>query len=256
MGTRILTQLLMPPASLLGLVLLGLLLRRLGRRRLAAGCFVVSVLALWALSTPRIADALVAGLERTYLPARPADLPQADAIVLLGGALGAPLPPRLAPDLSEGADRVLHAARLFRAGRAPLLVASGGNPPHLGAEAPEGADMADLLVEWGVPREAIVTEGASLDTHENAVETARLLETRGARRILLVTSALHMPRAAAAFRQTGLEVVPAPTDYQAVDAREATLLDWLPDADALERSRNALKEHLGRLWYRLRGWGD
>jgi uncharacterized SAM-binding protein YcdF (DUF218 family) len=150
---------------------------------------------------------------------------------------------------------VLHAARLYRAGKAPLVVASGGNPPHLGAEASESEDMADLLVEWGVPREAIVTEGASLDTRENAVGTARLLTARGLRRILLVTSALHMTRAAAAFRAAGLEVLPAPTDYQAVDAREVTWLDWLPDAGALARSSRALHEHLGRVWYRLRGWG-
>jgi DUF218 domain len=63
----------------------------------------------------------------------------------------------------------------------------GERPPRLSAE----------LVEWGVPRTAILVDARSRTTRENAVETERILTARGARSLLLVTSALHMSRAVA-----------------------------------------------------------
>jgi uncharacterized SAM-binding protein YcdF (DUF218 family) len=247
------SQALMPLDFALGAVVVGLLLRRLGWRRTGNAALVLAVAVLWLASTPVVADALVARLERSHAYVAPEDAPSADAIVVLGGALGPARPPRGTPDLGDGADRVLHAARLHRAGKAPLVVAAGGSAPGQSTRA-EGDDIADLLVEWGVPRESILVEGGSLDTYGNATEAKRLLDERGVRRVLLVTSALHMPRALAAFRRAGLEAVPAPTDFLAIDGASSSVLDWLPNAEALVRTTVVVHEALGRIWYRLRGW--
>jgi uncharacterized SAM-binding protein YcdF (DUF218 family) len=252
--TRLVAALVLPPAGPLLLLAVALLLRWAGRRRLALGLASVSVLALLLLSTPLVADLLARGLEREVPPVAVGDLPEAEAIVVLGGGIAPALWPRAAPELSGAADRVLHAARLWRAGKAPLVVASGGTPEATGAPVPEAEAMKALLVEWGVAEDRVVVEAGSLDTRQNAVLTAALLRERGATRVLLVTSALHMPRALAAFRATGLAVTPAPTDYLVVEGRGASLSDVLPSADALMLSSRALHERLGRLWYRLRGW--
>lgn len=94
-------------------------------------------------------------------------------------------------------------------------------------------------------------EDASLDTAANARESARLLGADGLSRVLLVTHAAHMPRAAAVFRAAGLRVTPMPTAFLAgpVDDWRA----WLPSPSAMDRSWLALHEIVGLRWYRLRG---
>ena len=89
-----------------------------------------------------------------------------------------------------------------------------------------------------------------------------ILARRGIERVLLVTSALHIPRALGAFRQQGIEAVPAPTDFLATPAERralnrsvaASVLALIPDAERLKTSTQALKEYLGLAVYWLRGW--
>ena len=114
--------------------------------------------------------------------------------------------------------------------------------------------MLEFLTDLGVPKDRIVVEGQSRNTYENAREASELLAERGIERVILVTSALHMPRALATFRATQLDVVPAPTDFEVTTVGERTLLDLLPDAEALQGSSRALKEYLGLWVYRKRGW--
>jgi uncharacterized SAM-binding protein YcdF (DUF218 family) len=164
------------------------------------------------------------------------------------------------PEYSQGmysdlgaADRVWHTARIYHAGRAPRVVASGGNQPWLGGVCSEASAMRDFLVDLGVPAEAVWLEERSRNTRENAVHTAKILEAQGIGPMPLVTSALHMPRALATFRAAGINAIPAPTDFE-VEVRPRVFLDWLPDAEALAASTRALKEYPGLWVYRYRGW--
>ncbi len=106
--------------------------------------------------------------------------------------------------------------------------------------------MAELLQELGVPAAAILQESNSRTTRENRDESLPILQAHGIRRILLVTSALHMLRALALFRATDLEVIPAPTDFETRFPSNAHPLRWLPDAQALADGSRAFKEYLGR----------
>jgi len=148
---------------------------------------------------------------------------------------------------------VLYAARLYRAGKAPLILASGGKLPWLQGGG-EAIIIKDLLVEWGVPTKAVLTETSSRTTRENALYIRELLERHGFQRILLVTSAMHMPRAMATFSNLDIAVIPATTDITVVDKLNGNILDWLPTAGALQLSSMAIKEYLGIWVYRLRGW--
>ena len=230
-----------------GLVLaaLGLVLLGLSRARRSGALLVLAGVAwLWAWSTPVASEALQARLESRY-PAQPAEaLPRADAIVVLGGAMAPPSPGQPYPDLGLAADPVWHAARVFRAGKASLVLASGGSDPEV-TQVPEAEAMAGLLRELGVPASAILQERASRNTRENADLSAAVLLPRHARDILLVTSALHMARAKAEFERAGFHVVPAATDH--AQAKWGGLQRWLPDTGALDASARALKEMVGRL---------
>ena len=218
------------------------------------GLLVFQVLLLWLSSMPVLSGALVARWERQYLPVAVQEAPIADAIVVLGGAVEGALPPRLEEDLGDGADRVLHAVRLFKAGKADTIIACGGNLPWLGDQVAEASVIQSLLVEWGVPAGDILAAGSSRNTHENALEIRNLMRAREMHSALLVTSALHMPRALAVFRAAGIEVTPAPTDYVIVDRDSRSMLDFLPDAEALALTTALAREWLGMAYYRLRGW--
>lgn len=223
------------------------------QRAAVLGMLAFSFGLLWTASMPLVADYCLASLEWRYLPVPITDMPPAEAIVVLGGAVAGPKPPRLEVELSDAADRVLYAARLYRAGKAPVVIASGGTLPWASVPA-EAPFIVTLLKEWGVPKEAVLLEAASPNTRDNALNSKRLADERGIRTVLLVTSAAHMPRAAATFETVGLRVIPAPTDYHVAYRDELNVFDLLPSADALAATTVSLKEYLGWLYYRWRGW--
>jgi uncharacterized SAM-binding protein YcdF (DUF218 family) len=211
-----------------------------GRSRRAPG--MLGALAfgwLWLWSTPIASDALRDTLERESGPRLVEQVPAGDVIVVLGGSVHGPKPERRPyPDLVDASDRLWHAARLYRAGKAPRVLVSGGS--GLAGVPPEAPVMRDVLVSLGVPREAILLESASTNTAQNAAYSRAVLGS-GQHRVVLVTSALHMKRARRALERNGLQVLPAPTDFEVVP-RRVELLRLLPAADALAGSARAFKE--------------
>lgn len=252
--TKILSQIAYPLlASLLLSIGAGLFLWR-GRRRMGAWLLTMAITWLWIWSTPVFGDWLRATLEQRYPAVTLEALPNADAIVLLGGAVQPAAPPeRPYPDLGAAADRVWHAARLYHAGKAPLILVSGGKLPWSGGDRPEAEAIADLLRQLGVPDTALLLETHSRTTQENRDYSLPILRAQHAHRVLLVTSALHMPRALALFRNSELELIPASTDFEITHPINTHVLRWLPDAQALADSTRALKEYLGQLIVRLSG---
>jgi uncharacterized SAM-binding protein YcdF (DUF218 family) len=114
--------------------------------------------------------------------------------------------------------------------------------------------MCQLLEEWGVPVAAVEVENGSINTRENAVQSYRLLAPRGVTSIILVTSALHMPRAVAAFRKAGFAVTAAPADFHTGWGNPILFERWLPSANNIGQCEKALHEWLGLWVYRWRGW--
>lgn len=231
-----------PLGTALLLTLLGMLLARYGRPRAAWFSVVLGFawLALWSL--PPASNWLVSQVEQEF-PFQPlSGLPSAPAMVVLGGGIHPSRSAVTPPNLESSADRVWYAAQLYHAGKAPLMVLSGGSDPitSVGTEADA---MRELLLDLGVPDSALLLEGKSRTTRENAIYSAELLRSRGIRRVLLVTSALHMHRAKKLFEQQGIEVDPAPTDHEARPLSSWQLV--LPDAGALEGSGHAIKELVG-----------
>jgi uncharacterized SAM-binding protein YcdF (DUF218 family) len=253
--TKILTQLAYPLCIALGLLAIALVLLARRRVRGARRLLVAALLLLAVPSLPAFGFHLLHSLEGRYPPVAPEAAPNAGAIVLLGGAISPPHPPLYWADLNGAADRILHAARLWRAGKAPIVVSSGGGGPYIGGPQTPSEAMADILVELGVSRDAIVLEKQSRNTYENALYSKRLLDERGIRDVLVVTSAAHMLRALAVFRSLGLNAVPAATDFEsggAIDYEYPAV--WIPDAGALVGTGAAMKEYLGIAVYTLRGW--
>lgn len=228
-------------------------------RRAALSLFLAFAI-LVAASNGWVANALVKSLEWQHLPPDP--MPTAQAIVVLGGGMRPQVPPRPWVEVAEGGDRVLYGAKLFREGKAPLLIFSGGRIDWKGGGPPESEAMATLAQALGVPETAILQDRTSLNTYENAVNVKEILQARNLQRVLLVTSAMHMPRSLAIFQKQGIDAIPAPTDFLVTEldlqepnsSTQARMLNAIPNAERLQQTTRALKEYIGLMVYRLRGW--
>lgn len=238
-----------PLSQSLLLCLLALLAMLFQRIRTAFWTLLLGLCWLYLCSTAVVADYLMGALEDAYPPKALSVVAEADAIVLLGGAIRGDVHLGTLGDLNQQADRLVHAVALFKAGKAPRLVVSGGGQA---SARPEAQIMYELLQVMGIPAHAILLEDKSRDTHQNAVYTAQMLDKLGIRKILLVTSAFHMRRAEALFAAQGLEVTPAPTDYQRL-VSPPTVSRWLPSVSDLWQTTYALHELLGYQVYRYQG---
>ena len=230
-----------PPALSTGVLVLALLALALRWRRTALALAIAGIgwSGLWSL--PFASDWLRESLEMRNPLVEARVLPRADAIVVLGGGGGfgwVERPGVSAYDLPK--SRVAAGARAWLAGRAPLVILSGGR----GGRRTEAENMARAIARLGVPRSALLMEERSRDTRDNALYTARLARERGVQKILLVTSQLHMPRASLWFRDAGIAVVPLPVPE---DVEREGAARWLPSRIALHRSGRALKEYAGLL---------
>lgn len=246
------------------LILFSLALR--GRARWRTAALVTALALLWLGGNRLVAMSLLRSLEWRHLPSPElrAYSERAEVIVVLGGATRALEYPRLSSEVNEAGDRLLYAAQLYWRGVAPRILLSGGSARIAGEAGPTDAEnMANVLGDIGIPREALVLEETSRNTRENALHTRSILSEQGIERIILVTSASHMPRAASVFRKVGFEVIPAPVDFQVTQRGWAyytrpnlliQLYNLLPAAFHLEQTTRALKEYVGLVVYGLRGW--
>jgi uncharacterized SAM-binding protein YcdF (DUF218 family) len=252
----VLLKLLDPTTIALALLIAAPLFRR--RRAVRRFSYSLGLAILVICGNGPVVRSLTHRLESQH--SAPDPIPAADAILVLSGGIQPRTPPRPTVEVSEGGDRVLYAAELFRRGHAPQIICTG----HVGtggvALRSEAEDMADLLVMVGVPRSSIVLETAAQNTHEHAVNLCPMFQERGIKRVLLVTSAIHMPRSIGVFRRScpTVEYIPSPTDFRAVDHIPVPWYYYaaqvLPTPHNLAGFSNVAHEYLGMLYYGLRGW--
>lgn len=230
------------------------------RSRWTAVPIVAALMILLVGSNSWVARSLVRSLEWQNIPS--GSLPNTEAIVVLGGATKPAFPPRPSVDLSEEGDRILYGAQLYQQQKAPMIIVSGGHIDWFGSAPSEAASMAAVLHQIGVPAAAIIQEPNSRNTYENAVNVQKILKARNIHQILLVTSAMHMPRSLLIFKHQGIAAIPAPTDFLVTNQElqelntspQSTVLNLLPNAENLQRFTRALREYIGLIVYRLRGW--
>ena len=244
----------LPIGVVLELSFIALLFLLKGWRRTAGTFLVSAMLVLWTASMPLVAETLLGKLEQDYPAVMMSEVPVGDCIVVLGGTVEPVLPPRVDVDMLEAVDRVRKAAQLFHAGRGKMIIVTGGNQPWSSFTEPEAESMKVLLLEWGVPPAAIVVEGASRNTRENARNAIVAMEEVTCNRPLLVTSAAHMKRSVAAFEKLGVTVFPVSADVRVIKNSKLTLLDFLPDAGALNMTTDAIREWVGQRVYEMQEW--
>lgn len=232
------------------------------RRRTPRWLLITGLIILWLASNRWVSYGLARSLEWRNLPSESA--PAAEVIILLGGGTEPADPPRPMVEVNTAGDRVLYTAKLYQEGAAPTILVSGGNLEFTSDRNSTPADeMTELLLLMGVPPSAIIQQPRSQNTYEDALFSTKLLEKIEVDEIILVTSAIHMPRAKALFEKQGITVIPAPADFTVTEENwqntfRPTLgegvIYFLPNASSLNLTTNVIKEYLGMFVYSLRGW--
>jgi len=244
---KILPVFLLPAGASILLLLASLAFRK---RALA----IAGLLILWLSSTSVVGNAAMRAAEgwQTRIPV--SSVPEARAIVVLSGMLRQAPGAERVDEWADGVDRFEAGVALLKAGKAPVLIFTGGWLPWYPDDRPEGEVLIEKAVTLGMPRHQILVTGKASNTADEAREVSKLL--RGLSRdreggaVILVTSAFHMRRSQLLFTRAGVPVVPFPVDFQASDG-PFTFMDIFPSAGSMKSTETAMRELYGYLFYRL-----
>ena len=208
---------------------------------------MAGILTLLIFSSPLTASLLTRYIEKDDPPIAIEAMPEADAIIVLSGMLRhSVINGKSNYDFGNATDRLFGGIALANADKAPLLVFTRGLLPWSTGR-PEGEILARKATEFGIATERILLSPIAQNTEQEAKGLSDMLGASG-ERIILVTSAFHMPRARAIFSHYGFEVISFPTDHRTT-SQSITFQDFLPEADALTNSSQAIRELMGRLYY-------
>lgn len=240
---KIVESLILPPGIfILIILLLGIYLYK--KSKVIANLSALAAILLYLCSTSLIANTLMNSLEARYSPPKSLD---GDVLIMLGGGqtLGTPDVNGEGNLTGDGANRLLTTAMLYHTTHLPIILSSGPLYKMDGALTSQSLIAKRQLVNLGVPAKEIITENNSLNTWQNAENTAKILDSHHFTKPVLITSAYHMPRAVDDFRRLGISVIPFPAGYYADRGIGLSFSSFLPSAGALSATETVLKEYLG-----------
>jgi len=174
--------------------------------KLSQFCYLMFIVSFLLSTNLMFARWLTHSLEKQYPQTSIENIQQHDAIIILGGGLRIPIPPAKQTQLSSASDRYWYAVQLYRAGKAKRILISAGNVIEQNGLYGEAVYARELLELWGVPSQAITIETESRTTKENQQQVLFLIQQHNIDSALLVTSALHMPRAYNLFKELPIKI--------------------------------------------------
>lgn len=179
--------------------------------------------------------------------------PPYEVVVVLSGMVNLGLSREDWIEFNEGVDRILTGISLIKQGLGEKLLISGGSGSLFDQSLKEAELLKKFSIEWGLSADQVLVEATSRNTYENAVHSAEIIRPQNFQRILLITSASHMRRAAAAFHKQGIFPDLYPVDFSAqIDT--VTLWSFFPSAIALNMSTRLIHELVGIVMYRVQGY--
>ena len=217
------------------------------RRRLV----LLAIVALWVSSMPITGKFLIAQLEKGSSLQKVEAMPDADAIIVLSGILTAVEGEDGLQNEWLDPDRYFAGLALYKAGKAPNLIFTRGQLPWTENIEPEGEYLKRKAIEDGIPASQILLTDIAQNTEDEAIATRALMKDKPDAKIILVTSAFHMPRALDVFITQGLDVTPYAVDFKA-RVEKTTFMLYLPNAGALAQTSLFVREMLGRTYYNVK----
>ena len=222
------------------------------KRKLSGFLGIFSFLWLLTISTPFLPDLLISRLEDRYEVFNPdtfVRLDNAVHIVVLGGGHvnddRLPANDRLSPTAMV---RLSEAIRIHRELPESIIITSGWSA--LGNQ-PQAEVLKEAALLMGVEEKYIKTQPLPENTRMEASEYKKLFGDTA--QLIVVTSAVHMPRAVYAFQNEGLDPVAAPTNHLVKKSENYNPWIGIPSSHNISKMESAVHEYLGLLWYKLLG---
>ena len=240
---KILPLIFSPLMLVIGLIVLGIIfnLRKFG---------LIGIIILILSSLPIISNKFIAYLEKDYQPIEIADVENVDAIVVLSGMIRViGDEENLKYEFTDSLDRFFAGLDLFNNFKSPILILTMGKLPWSIGIA-EGEYLKKLAIKYGVSEENIILTNEVQNTDQEAEAIKKILVNDDAK-IILVTSAYHMPRAEKVFKAVNLNVIPFPVDFRNYRSK-SNIIDFIPSSDSLSRTSHFIREMIGRLYYNLK----
>uniref|UniRef100_UPI0040494DF9 YdcF family protein n=1 Tax=Candidatus Pelagibacter sp. TaxID=2024849 RepID=UPI0040494DF9 len=239
---KILPLIFSPLILVIGLIILGIIfnLRKFS---------LIGIIILILSSLPIISNKFIAYLEKDYQPIEIADVENVDAIVVLSGMIRViGDEENLKYEFTDSVDRFFAGLDLFNNNKSPILILTRGKMPWSIGIA-EGEYLKELAIKYGVSEENIILTDEVQNTDQEAKAIKEIL-TEDAK-IILVTSAFHMPRAEKVFKAANINLIPYPVDFQNSKSK-TTMMDFIPSAGSLFDTSHFVREMIGRLYYNLK----
>jgi uncharacterized SAM-binding protein YcdF (DUF218 family) len=211
----------------------------------------VALAVLYVASTPYVGGRLLGWVESRYPALAVESVEPVDAVVVLGGILGPRVGPGLVANFNETSERFDAGVALLQAGKARTLIFTGARMSWANTTATEGDELKRIAVARGVPADRILVTRHVENTADEAAAVAELMKANGWKRVVLVTTAWHMPRSAEQFRKAGVDCTLFPVDFRFDGARALVAIDFVPRGEAWQQTETALRECYGRLFYRI-----
>ena len=239
---KILPLIFSPLMLVIGLIVLGIIfnLRKFG---------LIGIIILILSSLPIISNKFIAYLEKDYQPIEIADVENVDAIVVLSGMIRViGDEENLKYEFTDSVDRFFAGLDLFNNNKSPILIFTRGKMPwSLGIA--EGEYLKELAIKYGISEENIILTDEVQNTDQEAKAIKKILTENA--KIILVTSAFHMPRAEKVFKAANINLIPFPVDFQNSKSK-TTMMDFIPSAGSLFDTSHFVREMIGRLYYNLK----
>ena len=240
---KILPLIFSPLIMIIVLIIFGLITR--SKKISLIGVFILIVCSL-----PVVSDKLVAYLESDYQLSKPSNITSTDAIVVLSGMIKTiNSKDGLDYEFGEASDRIFAGINLFKEKKAPKLILTLGKLPW-SVGIPEGEHLKEIAIINGISEKNILLTENVENTDQEAKAIKKLL-SEDKHKVLLVTSAFHMPRAQIVFEAAGINVVPFPVDFQK-GLSKITFMSFTPSANALSGTSFFVREMIGRIYYNLK----
>ena len=240
---KILPLIFSPFFFILSLIIFGLII---GSKKTS----FVGVVILVICSMPIISSKMIAYLESDYELNQPSEIDTANAIVVLSGMVTAIKSKNgLNYEWGGAVDRFFTGINLFNLDKAPTLIFTGGKLPwSIGI--PEGEFLREEAIKLGIPKKDILLTENVENTDQEAKAIKKLLSLDNPK-VILVTSAFHMPRAQLVFEAAGISVIPFPVDFL-IGTGKITLMDFIPSASSFAGTSFFVREMIGRTYYNLK----
>ena len=239
---KILPLIFSPLMLVIGLIILGIIfnLRKFS---------LIGVIILILSSLPTVSNKFIAYLEKDYQPIEISEIENVDGIVVLSGMIRViGDKENLKYEFADSVDRFFAGLDLIKSNKAPILILTRGKMPwSIGIS--EGEYLKELAIKYGIPEEKIILTEEVQNTDQEAKAIKKILNEDA--KIILVTSAFHIPRAERVFKAAKINVIPFPVDFQNSKSK-TTMMDFIPSAESLFNTSHFFREMIGRLYYNLK----